>query len=146
VQSERFGWKISWWLSYTTIAVTEYSHKLSIINHKIYSTKETDYNSSFCIYDDLLSSTSNTIKTANPNLIRKFILDREFDSQRLFESMDLRGDKFIIRVSHHDRICDKKEILNFNIPIKKLTIKGNLYTNFNLNLKVEKSRKNNFTK
>jgi hypothetical protein len=124
--------------SYTTLAVSEHSHRIMLLNHKVYSEVEDNHLSKFVEYDALLASSSNIIKTANSKLVRKFILDREFDSARLFESMDLRGDKFIIRSKNNRNYQEKRETMNFNNPIKELKVKGHIYKNFNLNLKVEK--------
>lgn len=83
--------------SYNTIVVTEKLHQVSILEHKVFSTKEDDFLSKTAETLQLIESSSNLIKKLNPELQRIFIMDREFDNQRLFEDMDSRDDKFVIR-------------------------------------------------
>ena len=99
--------------SYNTIAVTEHCHEVSILEHTVFSTKQEDFLSKTDITLKLIESTSNSIKSINPKLSRIFILDREFDNQRLFEEMDNRGDKFVVRCKTLDRlVCECKEVKN----------------------------------
>ena len=145
--------------SYNTIAVTEHCHEVSILEHTVFSTKQEDFLSKTDITLKLIESTSNSIKSINPKLTRIFILDREFDNQRLFEEMDNRGDKFVVRCKTLDRlVCQDKDdttnttnttntTINLNKikfknkttkKIKELKIRSKTFQNLTLKLQWQK--------
>ncbi|MGL4758488.1 MAG: hypothetical protein ACRCXZ_04080, partial [Patescibacteria group bacterium] len=84
VQALSGGW-VNGYHTVSTIAVSEKSHEVTILEHQVYSTKEfskteNDPNSKTEIYLDLLSSTSAKLAEVNSQLKKVFLLDREFDN------------------------------------------------------------------
>jgi hypothetical protein len=103
------GETVSGYHSYNTITVSENLHEISILEHKIFSTKEDDFLSKTNEILELIKSSSKIVQETNPKLQRIFIMDREFDNQRLFEDMNSRDDKFVIRCKTLDRIISSTQ-------------------------------------
>lgn len=157
VQSLDGSW-VNGYHTVSTIAVSDKSHEVTILEHTIYSTKDfsktkSDPNSKTEIYLDLLSSTSARLKEVNPKLENVFLGDREFDNIRIMQAIDDQGDKFVIRAKDNKRSVirinnqlNPVETVTVNKlkykhkiikKISELKIKKRLYKNLTLKLSYE---------
>ena len=131
VQSLSGEW-VNGYHTVSTIAVSDRSHEVTILEHTIYSTKDftktkSDPNSKTEVYIDLLSSTSSRLKEVNPKLEKVFLLDREFDNIRIMQSIDEQGDKFVVRAKDNKRTITR--INNQSNPNEKVTVNKLQYKN-----------------
>lgn len=157
VQSLSGDW-VNGYHAVSTIAVSDKSHEVTILEHTIYSTKDfsktkSDPNSKTEIYLDLLSSTSKKLEEVNQELEKVFLLDREFDNIRIMQAIEDQGDKFVLRAKDNKRTItrinnpfnptetvtvNKLEYKQkFTKKILELKIKKKVYKNLTLNLSYE---------
>lgn len=127
--------------SYSTVAVTENSHQIKILEIKPFSTKEESFLSKNKVILDLIDSTLDGLVELENQKV--FLMDREFDSQSIIEHLyhHKYQPKFIIRGKHLNRqfkegklnqIKFKKEEL---FKIKKLEVKNQTHQDLTLKLR-----------
>jgi hypothetical protein len=141
------GKTINGYHSYATVAVTENSHNIHILEIKPFSTKEEDFLSKNTIILDLIDSTLEGLqKLDQDKFLKVFLMDREFDSQQIIEYLcnHTQTPNFIIRAKHLNREFKEGKLnqINFSKPdifkIQKLQIKNKKYENLTLKLSKKK--------
>jgi hypothetical protein len=134
------GKTINGYHSYSTIAVTEDSHSLFLLENQVFSTKEEDFLSKNKIVLDLVDSTLEGLRKLSNQKV--FLMDREFDNQSIIEHLHHHQDNpnFIIRAKHLNRQVKEGRLDQLNFPkaqlfkIDKLQIKQKKYENLTLKL------------
>lgn len=134
------GGTINGYHSYSTVAVTENSHDVFLLENQLFSTKEEDFLSKNKIVLDLIDSTLEGLKkVSNPKV---FLMDREFDNQVVIEHLHHHQNKpnFIIRAKHLNRQTKEGKLDQLSFPkaqlfkIEKLQVKQKVYQDLTLKL------------